>query len=1338
MQKLLRIVLLMILYVLPPSLQAQADYTFQIKRISTEDGLLGQRAKYIAEDRNGFIWITTLDGLNRFDGCDFKWFNQSNSDLNYAYTLDGLPMDSAGYAWLNYKKKGVECFHTTTFEVLKFTERFKNAPFEVQDIRKIFGAKEDGTIILQTVNTKSYRLDNDKWTYLPTMDNATLTFFNKNVVWYNKNGGCYKLDKNGKNLKIFSDAGNFLTQVDKSIKGVYKLCRFNLKTNELIVFDYQKEQLKEISRTRLFLQNNILRDIQYNAPLDKFILHTTNKAKKRKAFVFDANTEQMRPIPLDSYEFLLHIDKRGVLWFNTLTNIAMVKIQPTRFDVYPKIIASRGIWANDEFVIINSGRTNSVIFNQKNQQPIRILERPLFANFHGDKKELWGIYNKEIKQIDIESGDKIQFIPRSNKLKGRVWAVLKDKDDNWWIGTEHQCIARFQPSKNDSIQLFDQYNEFDYLKNALVIHLLEVGEYIWASSTLGLILIHKKKGVIAHYHKEAKSPFRLPLEGTHFLYQDKAGVFWAATNYDGLIRFELNNKKEVQNMKQYTVNENLSSNVLYTIFEDKHNRLWISTLNGISCFNKKTEDVLTFSTEDVLPNNEFNRTSGFQAENGRIYFGSVEGAIGFHPDSILEQEPYHADLLISQVQKYSSKNEQLFDYTQSVLKTKTIIQQPWERYFTIDVSMNDFYHAKSLRYYYQIEGLHDDFQLVDGNRIYLSNLPYGNYQLHIKGQAADKRFSDDEITLTLNIIRPFYLCWRFILLIISALTAVILLVYNYRLARFKQQKNLLEKTVAERTEKINEDKIIIEAQAEELKALDKLKDHFFTNISHELRTPLTLILAPLGTLLKSKNLSPKEFSYTQIIQRHAQYLLKRINEIMELNKLEAKKSDLNYQPIRFYDFIKIAVGNFESIIPEKNISFVFNYRMNKNIQILLDKDKYEHIIYNYLSNAFKYTPQNGQVEVAVQAQNNTILLEVKDSGIGIAKEAIPNIFDRFYQANNAEKSSSSGIGLALCKEISDLIGGQVWVESEIGKGSIFFFEMPFKEVSDMINEEQPITNFSTIPINDGQLTIIKSSKKSKIMLVEDNPALRDFIQMMLSEFYEVETASNGKEALEHLMGNNRQTKQPSTIYTLPSLIISDIMMPVMDGLELLETIKKSDNYRHIPIVMLTARTSMEAKLSALQLGVDDYITKPFHEEELLVRIQNILRNQAARLSFLQKDNQKVSDVILQISEIDQKWLSEVETIVQEHLSDSQFTKVIWAEKMFLSDRQLRRKIKELTGLTLTKYIQIARLKIARHMLEVGEKSTVAEVSYAVGFETPTYFSKLFYQEYGRKPVEYYR
>jgi DNA-binding response OmpR family regulator len=293
--------------------------------------------------------------------------------------------------------------------------------------------------------------------------------------------------------------------------------------------------------------------------------------------------------------------------------------------------------------------------------------------------------------------------------------------------------------------------------------------------------------------------------------------------------------------------------------------------------------------------------------------------------------------------------------------------------------------------------------------------------------------------------------------------------------------------------------------------------------------------------------------------------------------------------------------------------------------------------------------------------------------------------------------------------------------------------MPYKEVLGLINEEDSMVDRSpTLPINLIDNPLSTPSSHSKILLVEDNPDLRDYIQSVLSEFYEVETATNGKEALDKLAENTTQ----------PSLIISDIMMPVMDGLELLEIIKTSDKYRHIPMVMLTARSSMEAKLSALQLGVDDYITKPFHEEELLIRIQNILINQAERLSFL-KEN-KASNTLeepeatLFISENDQKWLSEVEKTVQENLSDSQFTKLIWAEKMLISERQLRRKVKELTGLTLTKYIQLARLKNARHLLETGQKSTVAEVSYAVGFETPKYFSKLFHQEYGQKPITYFR
>jgi signal transduction histidine kinase/CheY-like chemotaxis protein/AraC-like DNA-binding protein/ligand-binding sensor domain-containing protein len=1332
-RELLRIGTILLLYVLPLFLQAQGDYSFQIKKLNAEDGLLGQRAKFISEDRNGFIWIATLDGLNRFDGYNFKWFNQSNSDLNYAYIQYELPIDEAGYSWLNYEKKVVECFHTSTFETLTFTERFPDAPFKEKNIRKIFSSKQDGSIFLQTWKAKSYWLKNGKWIYLPTMDKTIPTFFNKDIIWYSKDDAYYQIDKNGQVSKVFSNENKYSVNINISTKGIYKISQFNPQKKEFTVFDYQNKQRTEVSRTILPLQDRTINGIHYNAALDKFIFRTVDNTNQRKAFVFDATTEQVTPIPLENFESLLLIDKKGVLWFNTLTNIVLVKIQPTSFDIYPEVNASRGIWANDEFVLVNSERNYSTFFNQKTQQQIGLLKDELFSIFHDDKNKLWGSFTNTITQVDLKSGNVLQSIPRNHKLNGRNWAILKDKNGDWWAGSEGRHIERFQSDKSDSIQVFDQYNEFEYLKDALVIHFLEDGDYIWVSSDKGLILIHKKKGVVSHFHKKATQSFQLPFNDIHFLYQDKEGVFWAATNYEGLVRFELNDKKEVQNLKQYTINENLSSNVLYTIFEDKNNRLWISTLNGISCFNKKTEEVLTFSTQDELSNNEFNRISGFQAADGRIYFGAMQGAVGFYPDDVIQKMPYQANLLISQVQKYSSKNEQLFDYTQSVLETKTIIQQPWERYFTIEVSLADFYHANLLRYHYQIEGLHDDFRLMDGNRLQLSNLPYGKYELHIKGQAADKRFSEDEIHLTLQIIRPFYLHWWFILLAITTLIGIVLMVYNYRIAHLKQQKIILEQKVVERTKKINEDKIIIEKQAKELKVLDQLKDRFFTNISHELRTPLTLILSPLGTLLKSKNLSNKEFTYTRVIQRHAQYLLKRINEIMELNQLEAQKSAINLQPIRFYDFIKVAVSNFESIAPQKNITFIFDYQLSKDIQILLDKDKYEHIIYNYLSNAFKYTPQNGQVEVTLKEQNNAILFEVRDTGIGISKAALPYVFDRFYQADNAQKSSSSGIGLALCQEVSNLIGGRVWVESEIDKGSVFFFEMPYKEVLGLINEEDSMVDSSpTLPINLIDNPLSTPSSHSKILLVEDNPDLRDYIQSVLSEFYEVETATNGKEALDKLAENTTQ----------PSLIISDIMMPVMDGLELLEIIKTSDKYRHIPMVMLTARSSMEAKLSALQLGVDDYITKPFHEEELLIRIQNILINQAERLSFL-KEN-KASNTLeepeatLFISENDQKWLSEVEKTVQENLSDSQFTKLIWAEKMLISERQLRRKVKELTGLTLTKYIQLARLKNARHLLETGQKSTVAEVSYAVGFETPKYFSKLFHQEYGQKPITYFR
>ncbi len=1106
--------------------------------------------------------------------------------------------------------------------------------------------------------------------------------------------------------------------------------------------------------------------------MDKFLLIHFYK-KKRIFFLLDIKTNQLTPIPLEGYSSLMRFDENELLWFATLEGIDLINIQPIRFDIYPEAFKTIGIWANDDFVFTGSEEGQaSYRFNVKTKEAELMPNLSMFSTAQQYKQAFWNVKNN-ITLLNPLDYTVLKAIPSSKTIKGNIWTTIQDKEKRWWAGFSPNIASPslifYDPNHHDSLRIYEQYNDFDYLKKAFIIHLLEEDNFIWASSDKGLILIDKEKGVTAHYHKEASKAFQLPFNDIHFLHQDKNQVYWAATNYNGLVRFTLDEDKKVVEYKQYTNFNNLSSNVLYTIYEDDKERLWMSTLSGISCFNKQTEEVLTFSTKDGLPNNEFNRISGFQAANGRIYFGTLKGAVGFHPDSLIQKQQYQPKLLISAVHKYSSRTEQLIEYTQEVLTSQTIVQEPHERFFTIEVALTDYFHSKALRYFYKIQGLHEDYRIMEGNSVQLSNLPYGQYQLHIKGQAADRRFSDNEIVLSLHIVRPIYLRWWFILLVVASIILGSWQFYNYRVAQLKRQKIILENTVAERTQQIRKDKQIIEQQAEELKTLDKLKDRFFTNISHELRTPLTLILSPLGTLLKSSNLSNKEHTLTRVIQRHAQYLLKRINEIMELNRLEVNKSQLNPQPIRFYDFVKVAVSNFESIAPQKNITFIFDYQLHKELQILLDKDKYEHIIYNYLSNAFKYTAKDGQVEVTLKEQHQKIVLAVKDTGVGIPTSDIPHLFDRFYQADTAQKASSSGIGLALCREIATLMNGKVWVESDPdsnreSKGSVFYFEMPYKEVLGEIRVTKPETQ---IPISEIQIPIPQipksKSQNQTILLVEDNPDLRAYIQSILSEFYDVETAENGREALKRLTDlppnplipySSREELSELSVPPFrglggkkPSIVISDIMMPVMDGFELLEAIKKSDELRHIPMIMLTARTSIEAKLSALQLGVDDYITKPFNEEELLIRVQNLLKNQQERLAFIQENDTNTSEVAkekaspnidLQISESDQKWLQKVEQVVNENLHDSQFTKIAWANEMTLSERQLRRKIKQLTGLTLTKYMQIARLRAARQILEQGEKSTVAEVAYTVGFETPKYFSKLFFEEYGKKPITYFR
>jgi len=458
------------------------------------------------------------------------------------------------------------------------------------------------------------------------------------------------------------------------------------------------------------------------------------------------------------------------------------------------------------------------------------------------------------------------------------------------------------------------------------------------------------------------------------------------------------------------------------------------------------------------------------------------------------------------------------------------------------------------------------------------------------------------------------------LIAVISLVLMIWQIFQARTRSLQERKEELEEVVKNRTVQLQQqatqlesDKNTIEKQAKELRSLDEMKSQFFANISHELRTPLTLILSPAQSILKRKKTDNRDFTSVQIIEQNAQKLLKRINEILDLTKLEAQEMVLKPEPTPFYTFIKRLVATFESLTAQKDQQLTFQYQLDKDLNLLLDQDKYEHIFNNYLSNAIKFTPKGGIIKIQLFEKKTTnfnnqlenkIVLSITDNGQGIPKTDLEKIFDRFFQSKHTQnKSGSSGIGLALCKEIAQLMQSSVRVESEIGQGSTFYFEMPY--VESVGNIPYPISNPQTVKTNLTSLVNLSNlptdKNKPTVLLVEDNPQLRNYIQLILQEKYTIITAENGQHALDCLLKTENC-----------QLIVSDIMMPIMDGFELLENLKSSDKWRHIPVVMLTARSNAKDKLKALRIGVDDYILKPFQEEELIVRVSNLIKNISER------------------------------------------------------------------------------------------------------------------------------
>jgi signal transduction histidine kinase/DNA-binding response OmpR family regulator/ligand-binding sensor domain-containing protein len=1395
---------------LPLSGQGQNTYIADVQHFSVENGLSHRQVITTFQDTEGFIWIGTKYGLNRFDGHDWLIFTKEKHGLA-DNTINQIVEDDEGWLWIMHHGqlglKAISFLHTQTFEVLTFEERFGKSGLSEKDA---FGIKgEEDKAIYISAKDMMWTYQNGQWLSktIPNIGNYYPYHQNKKGEWI-----VQKITGNTSQLIVLKKDGQ--QKVIKTFDSVYKVFYFEdnqgatwfrydnnlsrkLRNEENFqLFDvaeelsipFVKEQLDYTSH--LFGKNQDV--LWYKNEKEFFVFTPDNK------IVFDFKKEY--PQIIEDYINNIFNDRQGNTWVITDFGIYKIRLSPTRFKNYLSLPirqynvkegqSIRGIHFNNNQLWVNTVTEKDYIINTTTDvaRPLvknkpSITDDHLFRPVLHLKEQEYLTFSEELVHYKEEQPI-ANYIWKKNIPTTFAWSLHQDKQQNIWIGTYEKGLAIID---GDSLAYYDRYNGFKELQKSSIYHFLQWDEeHILLSSNSGIYVFHHQKGIIQRFSTDSPDDQKLYFDKLYHLHQDleNPNILWAATDGGGMLRLELDSKNwHIKEQKQITIIDGLSNNVTYAIYEDQQQNLWISSDLGINRYNKTTAQIQTYTTQDGLPFNEFNKTAHHQAADGRLFFGSMNGVAAFYPNEFSEaKEDVQPILRLTALQQFIGNKNELQDLTNRFRKTKKIVLAPNDKFLNLQFALLEYRDAHQIKYSYQLSGQGDEWIYLNENELRLSGLPYGNTILKIRAQGLTTPTGGTILEIPIRALKPIYLRWWF--MIVSFIVAILGVFYFFkrRTQQLEKRQAELKALVKERTQKIEEDKAtiekdktIIEQQANELRNLDQMKSKFFANISHELRTPLTLMLAPIDNTLKENQLTNRAYTNLLLAKKNGQRLHRMINEILDLTKLEAGKLEVQTQRTVLYSFVKNIVASFESIANQKEIDFIFDYQGNKYLQVFIDQRKVEIILLNLLSNAFKFTPNSGKVALTVTDEGQFLQFQVSDTGQGIHPEDMPNIFNRFYQSKDATTQrlnggGGTGIGLALTKEFVELLKGTINVESELLKNTIFTIQIPKKELISQVTDEAAMLIKNEVVTTNNQLEqykektpIATNQAKDTILLVEDNHDLRFFIKSILSTEYNVITAENGKVGLERLTDasldggrtlrltekkipiQDRKAKRPSTVRRLPSLIISDIMMPIMDGYEFVEKVKSDERFNHIPIIVLTARAALEDKMKALRIGVDDYLNKPFIEEELFVRIENLLRNAKNRKAIIEEaivekeatPAPKAKQTTLKtITPEMQTWLAEVEALLLEKIENNDYTIDQLATDMAISKRQLARRIKEIVGITPSQYIKTIRYTKARELLENKTYTSVKAVAYSVGFKDVVNFSRQFRKRFGKFPSEY--
>ncbi|MDN5215482.1 two-component regulator propeller domain-containing protein [Fulvivirgaceae bacterium BMA12] len=1348
----------------------------KFSHLDIEDGLSNNQVNTIIKDRSGFMWFGTMSGLNRFDGYDFKVFRHVAGDstsLSDSYIEDMLE-DRLGRLWIRTRKglnrydpktekftchpnmisketsinpmvmSSMLCDENGIFWIaFKGSGLYKIFFDEIRDSTKvsIIEHQPGDTSSLHSNNISDIQIDalGNLWLVYP---DGILEKLNPrtNKVEYRNNylSSLYKNKILSYRLFIDSDDDIWICAVDDA-KGVFyfngknkKFVHLSTKSNHKLSTDIIKGGLAEDDNGRIWIGTdhggvNILDKLNFNIT---YLFHdNTNPFSVRQNVINCINKDNTGTIWIGTFKKGISYYREGIFNFKLFRHNAS-DTNSLPFDDIQCFEEDRhgNLWIGTNgggLIYFNRERNTFKRYQHDEYDPNSLSSDVIISLELDSNNNLWiGTFYGGLNKFDGEKFTKFRY--RNNVNTGiasdKAWRLYEDFKGTLWIGTlgagldtlnrETGEFTHFKTAEGNSIHS-DFITDFEESQN---------GD-LWIGTSYGIDHYDRKNKKFTHIVTDSNNPNSLSNFNVNCIHENSQGNLWIGTR-DGLNFYD----KANSSFRVFRTDDGLPDNAILTILEDAKGNLWLATSNGLS--NMLLEGIpgtpdfryrfINYDSQDGLQGREFNVGAAYKTRDGKLFFGGANGM------NVLSEEIG----LNTKVPKVAFTNFQVFNKSiqvgqelngrvlleKSITYADQIALKHSENIFSIEFAVLDFFRPVKNKYAYMLEGFNNDWLITGGDfrKVTYTNLDPGSYTFKVRASNAEGYWSDEIKSLKIVISPPF---WK---------TPLAFVIYGI----FITGALLLARTIILERERMKHKLELERQEGERMHELDMIKTRFFTNVSHELRTPLSLIIAPIEKLVKTIHSGDQQRQLI-VMQRNAKRLLNLVNQLLDFRKMEVQKFKLNPGNADIIRFIKETSESFIDLSENNDIQFEIKTSMEELV-MSFDQDKMEKIIFNLLSNAFKFTPQYGTITISIDvfkaaANQKQLSIKVMDSGIGIPKDKLDKIFDRFFQntEEGAMMNPGSGIGLALTKEFVELHDGSIYVNSQPNEGSTFIVTIPVTN-NGPIHKSQPTSIISKKDDHPNDIFSNKApsgqvdSQKQVVLLVEDNDDFRFYLKDNLKSNYTIVDVTNGKEGWEKVLEIS------------PKLIVSDIMMPVMDGLELCAKVKGDLRTRHIPIILLSAQAEDNDMIRGYETLADDYITKPFNFEILQSRIKNLIAVRQS-LDVHEKVELKPSEIVVKSAEADM--VRKITRIIEANIDNVNFSVEELSRELGMSRVNLYKKLLAITNKTPIQYIRHIRLKRAAQLLSQSQM-TVAEVAYQVGFNNPKNFAKYFKAAYKILPSKY--